>query len=115
MPLPSDVERLQHIQEAIGLIVEYTQPLNLMNFLADRKSQLSVERLLEILGEAANHISPDVKSSYPEVPWRQMTDLRNVVSHEYFQVRLELIWEVATREIPPLAARVEQILNDLHG
>jgi uncharacterized protein with HEPN domain len=91
MPLPSDYERLQHIKEAVELIVEYTQSLDLMGFRLDRKLQLSVERLLEILGEAANRISPDVKTSYPDVPWREMTNLRNVVSHEYFQVRLELI------------------------
>jgi uncharacterized protein with HEPN domain len=53
------------------------------------RRQCAVERLLEIIGEAANHLSPELKEHYPTAPWRSITDLRNVVSHEYFQVRLE--------------------------
>jgi uncharacterized protein with HEPN domain len=82
---------LLHIKEATDLILEYTQHLDLVGFRLDRKSQLSVERLLEILREAANHLSNELKDTYPDISWHQITDLRNVVSHEYFQVRLELI------------------------
>ena len=113
MPSPSDYERLLHIKEAAYLILEYTQHSDLIGFRLDRKSQLSVERLIEILGEAANHISEDIKVDYPEVPWRQIIALRNVVSHEYFQIRLELIWGVATQEIPVLAMQINKILEEL--
>lgn len=89
------------------------RPLDLSNFLKDRKTQLSIERLLEIIGEAANHVSPEVKILYPNVPWRLITDLRNVVSHEYFQVRAEVLWQVATIEVPILATQIEQILKEL--
>lgn len=113
MAQPSDYERIAHIVEAIDWIIEFVGPLDFDNFQQDHKTRLSVERLLEIIGEAANHLSDEVKNSYPTIPWRQITDLRNVISHEYFQVRLEIIWDVAINEIPPLRGQIQQILLDL--
>lgn len=112
MPSPSDHERLLHIQEACDLIIEYTAPLDLAAFQRDRKSQLSIERLLEIMGEAAKHISEELKASHTNVPWREITDLRNVVSHEYFQLRVEVLWGVAQQEIPKLSVKIRQILEE---
>ena len=112
MPPPSDQVRLRHIQEAIELITQYVSGMDLDEFLDDRKTQLSVERLLEIVGEATRHISSELKRDHPHVPWRQITDLRNVVSHEYFQVRPELIWDFAVNEIPTLSHQIRTILQD---
>jgi len=113
MPPPSDRARLTHMVEAIDLLAEFVAGMDYASFLEDRKTQLSVERLLEILGEAANHISLELQSQYPHIPWRQITDLRNVVSHQYFRIRTEIIWEVATADVPPLREQLEQILADL--
>lgn len=87
--------------------------MDLDGFLDARKPQLAVERLLEIVGEAARHISSEPKRDHPHVRWRQITDLRNVVSHEYFQVRPELIWDIAASEIPALSHQIRTILQDL--
>ena len=101
------------MQNAIELIIEFTMQTDLDGFLHDRKTQLSIERLLEILGEAANYITPELKANYPDVPWRQITDLRNVVSHQYFQVRVEVVWDVATQNIPVLARQIQRILQEM--
>ncbi len=106
MAHPSDDERVAHIVEAIDWIIEFVEPLDSDTFQQDHKTRLSVARLLEILGEAANHISDELKEAYPNIPWRQITDLRNVISHEYFQIRLEIIWEVAINEIPSLRGQI---------
>lgn len=113
MATPSDRERLNHIAEAISLIEAFTDPLDYEDFRVDHKTRLSVERLLEIIGEAAHHVSQELRDAYPDVPWRQITDLRNVVSHEYFQIRLEIIWEVIMTEVPSLAEKIRQILQNL--
>ena len=113
MAYPNDYERLIHIAEAIDWIAQFIEPMDFDGFRLDHKTRLSIERLLEIIGEAANHINPVLKDSYPDIPWRQITDMRNVVSHEYFQIRLEIIWEVATIEIPLLGNRIQKILVDL--
>lgn len=68
---------------------------------------------MEILGEAATHLSTELKATHPEIPWRQIIGLRNVVSHEYFRVRPELLWEVATRDIPILAVSLRGITDSL--
>jgi uncharacterized protein with HEPN domain len=68
MPHSGDRDRLIHIVEAIDSIVEFVATMDYDGYRQDRKTQLSVERLLEITGEAANHISPELKARYPQVP-----------------------------------------------
>lgn len=63
----------------------------------------ATERLLEIIGEAANSLSMDRKSAYPNVDWRSIGRLRNLLAHHYFRTDPELIWTYATREVPQLA------------
>jgi uncharacterized protein with HEPN domain len=113
MAQPSDRQRLQHIVEAIDWIAEFVSAMEFDDFQHDRKTQLSVERSLEIMGEAANHLSLEITTDFPDVPWRQIVDLRNVVSHEYFQVRLDIIWDTATKEVPALREQIDAILQSL--
>ena len=113
MPQPSDRERLVHILEAVDWIIEFTAAIDFAAFRADRKTQLSVERSLEIIGEAANHISGELTAQYAAVPWRKIVDMRNIVSHEYFQVRQEVLWQVVTDDVPELRNRIAGILDEL--
>ncbi len=113
MSPPSDRQRLLHIIEAIEWIGEFAGAMDFEVFRADRKTQLSVERSLEIMGEAADHLSPDLTARYPHVPWRQIVDLRNIVSHEYFQIRLEIIWDVAMTDVPDLRDPIAAIVQNL--
>lgn len=111
MTRPSDHERLTHISDATDRIIRYSESIEFDEFCLDYKTQLAIERLLEIIGEAANHVSDELKDSAPDVPWRQLTDLCNVLSHQYFQLRLDIIWEVVVSEIPPLKIKVQDILD----
>jgi uncharacterized protein with HEPN domain len=113
MPPPSDSQRLARIIEAIDWIAEFIDAMEFEDFRIDHKTQLSVERALEIIGEAANHLSSELIARYPQVPWRQIVDLRNVVSHEYFQVRLENIWQVAIEDVPALRDQIARIIKEL--
>ena len=54
-------------------------------------------RALEIIGEAGSNVSPGYRSLYPEIPWRVIKDLRNVLIHEYANVRIDLVWNIATK------------------
>lgn len=68
----------------------------------------AVIRNLEIIGEAARNLSDEVKMKYPEVPWKNMIGLRNVLIHEYFGIDESIVWEVATRnlkEVKPIIVR----------
>lgn len=67
---------------------------------------------LMVIGEAANHIPDEVKSQYPDIDWRNIIGLRNVVTHEYFRLNLRIIWNVVEVELPILAQQIQTILDD---
>lgn len=71
---------------------------------------LAVVRLLEIVGEAAAHISEPVQTSLPGIPWRQITGARNRLIHGYFDVDLDIVWAILQNDLPPLIAQLEQVL-----
>jgi len=66
------------------------------------KKQLAIERLFEIVGEAAAKISDGFKSAHSDVPWRQTTAMRNFVIHDYAGVSLDIMWDTAQKGIPQL-------------
>jgi uncharacterized protein with HEPN domain len=68
----------------------------------DRRTQLAVERSLEIIGEAAGKVSPLFQDAHPEIPWRQIIGQRNVLIHEYGEIKQERIWKVVRENIPQL-------------
>lgn len=69
-------------------------------------------RNLEILGEAARKIGPDFRVAHPQIPWREMSDLRNVLIHNYEGADAEMVWGIAEREIPKVLADVVGLLAD---
>jgi uncharacterized protein with HEPN domain len=106
----SDRERLHHILEAIDRIAEALKGYNLDRFRSDWEKRLVIERLLEIIGEAVNHLSPELQTDHPHVPWPKIVGMRNMVSHEYFRVDPTIIWETATASIPALRSDIAQII-----
>lgn len=105
-----DRERLGHILDAIGKINHVLVGFTEAEFTQDWQKQLVVERLLEIIGEATAHLTPEVRSAYPHIPWARMVGLRNVVTHQYFRIDVKSIWQTAVYAVPPLQQAVENIL-----
>lgn len=62
--------------------------------------------LVQIIGEAANRLSPEITDAHPEIPWRQTVATRNRVVHSSFEVDLEILWSVAAIDIPKLAEQL---------
>jgi uncharacterized protein with HEPN domain len=88
----------------------FTDGVTLDRFLRDELMQHGIMRLIEILGEAARHVSEDFKASHPEIPWRQLIGMRNRMVHEYFRVIPAKVWEVVEQELPSLIVRLEPIV-----
>ena len=104
---------LADILEAISRVKEYTSNLNL-NQLPQKKMVLdAVMRNLEIIGEAVAQLSPEVKESNPEVPWRDIKDFRNVVAHRYFSIDFEPILDIIKNKLNPLEQQIREILIKL--
>ena len=76
----------------------------------DRKTQLAVERSLEIIGEAANKVSTSFRNEHSEIPWRQIIGQRNVLIHEYGEIKQERIWKVVKEKIPQLIEQLKQFV-----
>ena len=73
---------------------------------------MAATRLFEILGEAANRVTPETRYRYPEIPWRELIDMRNRITHGYDTVDTNIIWRTAREEIPPLLERLDEILDE---
>lgn len=102
---------LDDILEAVASIREYTADLNYAAFSEDRKTQDAVIRNLEIIGEAAGHLPEDMYSSAPEIEWRKIVGIRNLLIHEYFGVSLPIIWDVVQTKLVPLEKACRMLLD----
>jgi uncharacterized protein with HEPN domain len=68
---------------------------------------------MEIIGEASNHLSAELKSKFSEIEWAQIVGMRNVFAHEYFGIDTSLVWEIIKNDIPELSDKVEHILKSI--
>ena len=102
---------LEDILTAINRISGYIESYTFIEFKRDCKTVDAVIRNFEIIGEASKNLPKRIKEKYSEVPWAEMYLLRNKVSHAYFGVDYEIIWDVATNYLPNNKSQIEDILN----
>lgn len=111
-PELGDKQRLLHIRDAILLIESFLANLNQLDFQESALHRSATERQLEIIGEAANSISEETKTQFPEVEWQPIRRFRNVIVHEYFGVSTQILWGVVQKELPVLKAQIEGIIQN---
>jgi len=100
--------RLQDILTSARLIASYVRDTAEAAFIASREKQDAVVRRIEIIGEATAHLSPETRSAIPDLPFRKMRGMRNIVAHDYANVDLKIVWEVATVHVPEVSAVLEK-------
>ncbi len=101
---------LEDLLLAMNRIAEYIEGLTFVDFKKDYKTADAVIRNFEVIGEAARKLPSEVKEKYYEVPWNEMYLLRNKVSHEYFGIDYEIIWDIASNYLPDNRKQIENIL-----
>ena len=101
---------LNDIRSACEKILRYTKGLALDTFLSDEKTFDAVVRNLEVLGEAAKHIPPQVRTQHPQIEWRKIAGMRDVVAHRYFGIDEDILWDVIQNRVPALLTQVQRIL-----
>jgi uncharacterized protein with HEPN domain len=99
------------MREAIGKIGSYTVGLSHEQFTRDDKTVDAVIRNLEIIGEAAKMVPESVRVAYPEVEWRKIAGLRDILAHQYFEVDIGIIWDILENKLPALAQQLSKILT----
>jgi len=102
---------LEDMLESGNKVLRYTRGMTFEEFLANEMAFDAVLRNLEIIGEAAKNVSDEVRARYPEVEWRRIAALRNVLAHAYFGLEAETLWDIVTNKVPVLVTQVEAILN----
>jgi uncharacterized protein with HEPN domain len=100
MPKRNDALLLADIAEAARSVFEYVGDMDFEAFINDKKTVDAVVRNFEIIGEAAKLISDETKAQLPLADWREMTDFRNVLIHEYFGIDHEILWDVLKTMLP---------------
>ena len=108
-----DAGSLLDMVNAIRRIQEFTENLTLDTYLESALIQSAVERQLEILGEAARRLSEEFRQSYPEIDWRRIIGLRNILIHRYDEIRQQTIWQTVITELEPLLTQLESVLSSL--
>ena len=103
---------LQDVQEAIANITEFISGMTRDEFEKDRKTLHAVIRNLEVIGEAVKSVPVEIRLKYPQVPWSRIAGLRDILIHHYFQIDIEIVWDIVQNKLPELDQHLEIILGE---
>lgn len=103
--------RIQDILQSISGIQQRIAGKSLLEIQRDETLTKAILYDFMVIGEAARNIPVEIQSRYPTIPWRVMGDMRNIVTHEYFQIDIETIWETIQQDLPLLIPQLQTLLN----
>ena len=102
------VDMLIHAKEAVALSGE----TSLNDLIEDRVMQLALQKLVEIVGEAANRVSEETQQQHAAIPWSQIIGLRNRLVHGYDDINLDILWKIIQNDLPPLTEQLKAIVSE---
>lgn len=105
-----DSNFLRDMIDAAKEAISFTQGKERGDLDADRKLALAIVRLVEIIGEAADHVSEGFQKAHPEIPWPIIIGMRNRPAHGYFEIDLDRVWDTVKDDLPPLIAQLEKLI-----
>jgi len=103
---------LEDMLESASKIKRYTVKQNFESFINDEKTIDAVVRNFEIIGEAANRLSPDFRTENPEVEWKRIRGFRNRIVHDYFGIDYEIVWTIIDNDIEELIYQLEELIRN---
>lgn len=106
---------LKHILENIKEIESYINGITEKEFIKNRMMQNALVRCFEIIGEASRNLPAQFKNKYPQINWREIIGMRDIIVHEYFDVDLAVVWDTIKNDIPILKKQIQEILEELEN
>lgn len=107
------VDYLNDILESISDIREFIGGMTQEDFVNDKKTINAVIRSLEVIGEAARNIPDTLTVCYPDIAWREIISIRNKLSHEYFGIDLDIVWQSTQEDLQPLEVAIRHMLSSV--
>ena len=104
---------LDDILKAAKKIEKYTRKITLENLKKDELITDGVVRNLEIIGEAAKNVSKNIKDRYPDIEWKKIAGLRDILAHEYFGIDIDVLWDIIKNKLPDLKKRISRISKEI--
>ena len=108
---PNDTARLLHMADAIAEIEVYVAGMDYIAFEKDSKTRFASIKQLEIIGEAAYHLSAQLKEKHSEVQWQPIIALRHILVHEYYGIQSDILWRIITVHLPTFKESLHKISN----
>lgn len=108
---PDQLGRLRDILISAQLIASYVKNTTEQQFIGNSEKQDAITRRIEVIGEAAAHLTDETIRAIPLLPVRKMRGMRNIVAHDYGGVDLNIVWEVATVNIPEVCQLLEKFFT----
>ena len=110
MTSDEDTVRLRHMLEAACKAVEFARGRNRADLDTDEQLALALRKLIEILGEAAKHVSERFRATRPEVPWSQIARTRDRLIHGYYDIDYDIVWTIIRKHLPRVIAELQKIV-----
>jgi uncharacterized protein with HEPN domain len=108
----NDRIRLLHIVDAAKESIEFVRDRQRRDLETDRMLTLALVKEIEIVGEAADHLSPEFLAAAPQIPWSKAIGMRHRLVHAYFDIDFDLLWTTVVTALPPLILEIERLLSE---
>ena len=103
---------LEDILKAIQEVEDFIGNLSFADFLKDAKTIKAVTMDFIVIGEATKHIPLDTRKNYPEIPWSNIVGMKNILTHDYPAIKIEVLWKTAKKRLVELKPVIEELISE---